>query len=64
MTSVSGSLALVGNIGPGFGAVGPANNFAQFSDIDKIVFSIAMIIGRLEFYTVFVLLSREFWKKF
>ncbi len=64
MTAVSGALALVGNIGPGFGAVGPANNFAGFSDIDKIIFSIAMIIGRLEFYTVFVLLSREFWKKF
>ena len=64
MTAVSGALALVGNIGPGFGAVGPANNFANFSDIDKIIFSIAMIIGRLEFYTVFVLMSREFWKKF
>ena len=64
MTSISGALALVGNIGPGFGLVGPANNFADFSDIDKIVFSIGMIIGRLEFYTVFVLLSREFWKKF
>jgi len=64
MTSVSGALALVGNIGPGFGNVGPANNFANFNDIDKIIFSIAMIIGRLEFYTVFVLLSREFWKKF
>lgn len=64
MTSVSGALALVGNIGPGFGSVGPAENFANFSDFDKIIFSIAMIIGRLEFYTVFVLLSREFWKKF
>jgi len=64
MTAISGALALVGNIGPGFAQVGPANNFAMFSDIDKIVFSIAMIIGRLEFYTVFVLMSREFWKKF
>ena len=64
MTAVSAALALVGNIGPGFGAVGPANNFADFSDIDKIIFSVAMIMGRLEFYTVFVLMSREFWKKF
>ncbi len=64
MTAISGALALIGNIGPGFGAVGPANNFANFSDLDKIIFSIAMIIGRLEFYTVFVLMSREFWKKF
>ena len=64
MTAISAALALVGNIGPGFGAVGPANNFADFSDIDKIIFSVAMIMGRLEFYTVFVLMSREFWKKF
>ncbi len=64
MTSVTAALALIGNIGPGFGEVGPANNFANFSDIDKIIFSLGMIIGRLEFYTVFVVLTREFWKKF
>ncbi|MEY3090668.1 MAG: hypothetical protein RL113_984 [Pseudomonadota bacterium] len=64
MTSLTGALAMVGNIGPGFGAVGPANNFTLFSDADKWVLSFAMIIGRLEFYTVLVLLSRTFWKKF
>jgi trk system potassium uptake protein TrkH len=64
MTAISGALALVGNIGPGFSQVGPAENFSFFSDIDKVVFSAVMIIGRLECYTVFVLLSRSFWKKF
>jgi trk system potassium uptake protein TrkH len=64
MTSISASFALVGNIGPGFGLVGPAENFSFFSDIDKIIFSFAMIIGRLECYTVFVLFSSSFWKKF
>ena len=64
MTAISGALALVGNIGPGFSQVGPAENFSFFSDMDKIVFSAVMIIGRLECYTVFVLLSRSFWKKF
>ncbi len=64
MTSVSAAFALVGNVGPGFGLVGPSNNFAFFSDFDKIFFSFAMIIGRLECYTVFVLFSRSFWKKF
>jgi trk system potassium uptake protein TrkH len=63
-TALTGALATVGNIGPGFGAVGPANNFTLFSDIDKWVLSFAMIIGRLEFYTVLVLFSRTFWKKF
>ena len=64
MTSISAAFALVGNIGPGFALVGPSDNFSFFSDIDKIFFSIAMIIGRLECYTVFVLLSSSFWKKF
>ena len=64
MSAISGSLALVGNIGPGFSLVGPADNFGFFSDFDKIFFSIVMIIGRLECYTVFVLFSISFWKKF
>ena len=64
MSAISGAFALVGNVGPGFSLVGPADNFAFFSDFDKLFFSIAMIIGRLECYTVFVLLSSSFWKKF
>jgi trk system potassium uptake protein TrkH len=64
MTSVSTALATVGNIGPGFALTGPAHNYAFFSSVDKIILSIAMILGRLEFYTVFLLFSRSFWKKF
>ena len=64
MSAISGAFALVGNIGPGFALVGPADNFSFFNDFDKIFFSVAMIIGRLECYTVFVLLSSSFWKKF
>ena len=64
MSAISGAFALVGNVGPGFALVGPAENFAFFSDFDKIFFSFAMIIGRLECYTVFVLLSSSFWKRF
>ena len=64
MSAISGAFALVGNVGPGFSLVGPADNFSFFSDADKIFFSVAMIVGRLECYTVFVLLSSSFWKKF
>jgi len=64
MTAISGAFAIVGNVGPGFSLVGPANNFAFFNDFDKIFLSVAMIIGRLECYTVFILLSSTFWKKF
>ncbi len=64
MTSISGALAMVGNIGPGFAKVDPASNFSFFSDLDKVVLSISMIIGRLECFTIFVLLNVAFWKKF
>jgi len=64
MTSVSTALATVGNIGPGFALTGPSHNYAFFSGVDKSVLSFAMIVGRLEFYTVFLLFSRSFWKKF
>ncbi|WP_152183152.1 TrkH family potassium uptake protein [Sulfurimonas indica] len=64
MSAISGAFALVGNVGPGFSLVGPSDNFAFFSDFDKLFFSFAMIVGRLECYTVFVLLSSAFWKKF
>jgi trk system potassium uptake protein TrkH len=64
MTSISTALATVGNIGPGFALVGPVENYGFFSWYDKLFLSIAMIIGRLECYTVYLMLSREFWKKF
>jgi trk system potassium uptake protein TrkH len=64
LTAISTALACVGNVGPGFALTGPAQNYAFFSDADKIILSIAMIAGRLEFYTVVLLFSREFWKRF
>ncbi len=64
MTAVSTSLACIGNIGPGFEAVGPLYNYSFFSDIDKLILAIFMIIGRLEFYTVVLLFTKRFWKKF
>jgi len=64
MTAVSGAFAIVGNVGPGFSLLGPSDNFSFFNDFDKIFLSIAMIIGRLECYTVFVLFSSSFWKNF
>jgi trk system potassium uptake protein TrkH len=64
MTSISTALATVGNIGPGFALVGPVDNYEFFSWYDKLFLSIAMIIGRLECYTIYLMLSKEFWKKF
>lgn len=64
LTSFTASIATLGNIGPGLGAVGPTDNYGFFAWYDKLILSIAMIIGRLECYTVFIMLSRSFWKRF
>jgi len=64
LTAISAAIATVGNIGPGFSHVGPVENYHFFSSMDKIVLSAAMILGRLEFYTVVIVLSRTFWRRF
>ena len=63
ISSLTASLAIVGNIGPGLGAVGPVENFGFFADGIKWWFSFAMIAGRLELYTMLVFLMPTFWKK-
>jgi len=63
LTSFTTALATVGNIGPGFGMVGPTDNYAFYPDYVKWVLSAAMIIGRLEIYTILVLFTPMFWKK-
>lgn len=62
-TSLSASLATLGNIGPGFGSVGPADNYAHLSDYVKWTLSLGMIAGRLEIYTFFIIFTPYFWKK-
>jgi trk system potassium uptake protein TrkH len=62
VTSTSAVAASIGNIGPGFGSVGPTDNYAHFNDLQKVVLSLLMIIGRLEIITVFTLFTRSFWK--
>lgn len=64
LTAFSASVSMVGNIGPGLGDVGPTDNYSFFTWYDKLALSAGMIIGRLECYTVFMMLSRSFWKRF
>jgi trk system potassium uptake protein TrkH len=64
LTSLSAAIAMVGNIGPGFAKVGPIENYHLFTNTDKVVMSFFMILGRLEFYTVIMLFSRTYWKRF
>ena len=62
ITSLTSSLATVGNIGPGLGRVGPAMNYASFPDYVTYVLSFAMLAGRLELWTILILFKREFWR--
>ncbi|MBN2820016.1 MAG: TrkH family potassium uptake protein [Bacteroidales bacterium] len=62
-TSLGAVAATLGNIGPGIGKVGPADNYAFFSSFGKWFLSALMLIGRLELFTVLVLFTGAFWKK-
>lgn len=62
-TACSAVITSMSNVGPGFGKIGPMDNFANLHDFAKIFLAILMMIGRLEFYTVLVLFSKTFWKK-
>lgn len=62
-TSIGAVAATLGNIGPGIGEVGPAFNYAHFGNFGKWFLSFLMLIGRLELFTVLVLLTPSFWKR-
>lgn len=63
VTTVTSVIATMNNIGPGLGLVGPTWNFGDFSVISKLVMSMGMLVGRLEFYPILVLCSPYMWKK-
>lgn len=62
-SAVSAAAASITNVGPAFDEVGPANHYAHLGSPTKIILSLAMIIGRLELYTVLVLLMPSFWRR-
>lgn len=63
LTSCTTALATVGNIGPGFGNIGPAENYAFYPEYVKWFLCFAMIVGRLELYTILVIFLPMFWKR-
>ena len=62
-TDFSAAAACFNNVGPGFGAVGPAGSFADYSNLSKVTLSIAMLLGRLEIYPMLLLFSPQVWMK-
>jgi trk system potassium uptake protein TrkH len=63
VTAFGAVAATIGNIGPGFGLVGPVDNFAAIPYLGKWLLIWCMLLGRLEIFTVIILLFPEFWKK-
>ena len=63
MTAFGAVAACIGNIGPGFGSVGPTENFYHLPMMGKWLLAWCMLLGRLEIYTIIILFVPEFWKK-
>ncbi|MEQ1914525.1 MAG: potassium transporter TrkG [Sideroxydans sp.] len=56
-------LASINNCGPGLGVVGPSTNYQILTDFQTWVCTFAMLIGRLEIFTVLILFTPQFWRK-
>lgn len=63
VTALSGSLAALSSIGPGLGDVGPAAHYGHLGAAELLVLSGLMLLGRLEFYTLLVLLIPSTWTR-
>lgn len=63
VTAFTAILASVNNMGPGLGPVGPAGNYAVLTDFQTWVCTIAMLLGRLEMFSLLVLLTPGFWRR-
>lgn len=62
-TAIGSAAATLGNIGPGIGGVGPVENYAAIPLGGKWFLSFLMILGRLELFTVLIILSPAFWRR-
>lgn len=63
-TTIGAVLATAMNIGPGFGDVGPTNNYAHLGEPTLLVLSGLMLLGRLEIYAVTALFTRSLWRHY
>jgi trk system potassium uptake protein TrkH len=63
ITSLGAVAASIGNIGPGFGLVGPIGNYAEIPAAGKWLLAWCMLLGRLEIYTFIIFVTPEFWRK-
>jgi len=62
-SSFSAAIASINNAGPGLEAVGPIRNYRDLSDVQTWICTVAMLVGRLEVFSVLVLFTPTFWRK-
>jgi len=63
VSAFSAIIACINNAGPGLGVVGPASNFQGLTDFQTWICSLAMLLGRLEIFSVLVLFTPVYWRK-
>jgi trk system potassium uptake protein TrkH len=63
VSSFSAVLGSINNMGPGMGKIGPSFNFSVLTDAQTWICTTAMLLGRLETFSVLVLLTPTFWRK-
>ncbi|MFH2132836.1 MAG: potassium transporter TrkG, partial [bacterium] len=63
VTAIGSVIASLGNIGPGFGTVGPTENYAHLGKFTKWILSLDMVMGRLEILTILILFLPKTWRK-
>jgi trk system potassium uptake protein TrkH len=63
ISSISSVATCLGNVGPGLGSVGPTNNYSGVPFLGKWILIFCMLLGRLEIFTIIVLLMPGFWKR-
>jgi trk system potassium uptake protein TrkH len=64
VTVVSAVVTALTNVGPGFGEVGPASNFAGMGAASRIWLAGLMILGRLEMFAILALLAPSLWRRY
>ena len=63
ISAFSAVIACINNAGPGLGVVGPASNYGVLGDFQIWICTIAMLVGRLEIFTVLILFTPHFWRR-
>ena len=63
ITAITAVISCINGLGPGLSQVGPSGNFQVLTDFQTWICSFAMLLGRLELFTLLVVLTPDFWRR-